>query len=162
MSHFSLFFLMGDKSLEDLMRRRLAQWKMRTTNEHIGVLPGDDQPLTWVAVVAKRIMTGNVRDIGLTYLAFVFKWIFPSTKKKLSSGTTQLLFTLDSRQHKGLIFFVKSKNSSVRVAYWKKSIFKYDTYVPICSIELLEYTIKNGNAQIKSDEQFSLIIACII
>ena len=80
---------MGDKSLEDLMRRRLAQWKMRTTNEHIG--PGPSA-LTGVELAVKRIMTGNVWDIGLTYLAFVFKWIFP-TKKKLSSGTTQLLFT---------------------------------------------------------------------
>ena len=68
---------MGDKSLEDLMRRRLAQWKMRTTNEHIG--PGPSA-LTGVQLAVKRIMTGNVWDIGLTYLAFVFKWIFHTKK----------------------------------------------------------------------------------
>ena len=63
-SFFFVLFKMGDKSLEDLMRRRLAQWKMRTTNEHIG--PG--RPALTGAV--KRIMTGNVRDIGVTYLTF--------------------------------------------------------------------------------------------
>ena len=42
-------------------------------------------------------MTGNVRDIGLTYLAFVFKWIFHTKLNRLGGKMRHYLNLLSTR-----------------------------------------------------------------